>query len=375
MPSHARILIVDDDPENVRLLKAILRTADYEHIDSASNGKIALRYLENYSPDIILLDLMMHGMDGFEFLTQMRAQLPADSYLPVLVLTADNSVTSRERALALGATDFVLRPHETFDVILRVRNLLHTRFLHLEVLGRNELLEGQVRDRTRNLEASQAELKMAQLDVIDRLALVGEHHDDDTGAHTRRVARISRMLSQHLGLPPDDVEMIRRAAPLHDVGKIGVSDTILLKPGKLTDEEFAVIKRHCEIGAQLLSGGRSELLKTARAIALCHHERFDGSGYPNGLNGEAIPLEGRIVAVADVFDALTHERPYKQAWPASEAAQEIKRQSGRQFDPDIVDAFCDLPHEDLIDLQDGHNDRFGSGLSINRVPSSVAVPA
>jgi putative two-component system response regulator len=375
MSSHARFLIVDDDPENVRLLRAILKSADYEHIESAPNGYAALEHLKNYSPDIILLDLMMGGMDGFEFLTRLRAQLPADSYLPVLVLTSDNAVASRERALALGATDFVLRPHETFDVILRVRNLLHARFLHLEVLARNDTLEAQVRERTSHLEESKAELKMAQLDVIDRLALVGEHHDDDTGAHTQRVARISRMLAQHIGMIAEEVEMIRRAAPLHDVGKIGVSDTILLKPGKLTDEEFAVIKRHCEIGAQLLSGGRSELLRTARSIAYSHHERFDGSGYPCGLSGEDIPLEGRIVAIADVFDALTHERPYKGAWPASEAALEIKRQSGRQFDPDIVDAFCQLPHEDLVNVKGAASRKINGSAAFNLPASNLQVPA
>jgi putative two-component system response regulator len=352
MSSHARFLIVDDTPDNVFLLQRILESADYSHIESVSNGAAALEYLKTKTPDLILLDLMMHGMNGFDFLTQLRNLLPADSYLPVLVVTADNSVATRERALALGATDFVLRPHETFDVILRVRNLLHTRFLHLEVLSRNDSLETQVRDRTLHLEESQAELKLAQLDVIDRLALVGEHHDDDTGAHTQRVARISRLLSQRLGLDSDVVEMIRRAAPLHDVGKIGVSDTILLKPGKLTNEEFSTIKKHCEIGAQLLSGGRSELLKVARTIAIAHHERFDGTGYPYGLCGHGIPLEGRIVAVADVFDALTHERPYKKAWTASEAVREIENQSGRQFDPEVVAAFSKLPHDDLVDVEE-----------------------
>ncbi|RYG68953.1 response regulator [bacterium] len=349
MSSHAKFLIVDDDPDNVLLLTKILESANYEHIESANNGLQALKHLRNYSPDLILLDLMMAQMDGFEFLTLLRAQVPADSYLPVLVLTADNSVVSRQKALSLGATDFVLRPHENFDVLLRVRNLLHTRFLHLEVLQRNEILESQVRERTFHLEESQAELKLAQLDVIDRLALVGEHHDDDTGIHTHRVAQVSARLAERLGLPWDEVEMIRRAAPLHDVGKIGISDSILLKPGRLTLEEFGTMKRHCEIGAQLLSGGRSEMLKMAKSIALTHHERFDGTGYPRGLKGDQIPLEGRIVAVADVYDALTHERPYKHAWTPSEAAQEIRKQSGTQFDPRVVMAFCQLSNEELLE--------------------------
>lgn len=309
MASHARLLIVDDNPQNVLLLKRILETGGYDHITGVSSGAQALHWIRHNSPDLILLDLMMSEMDGYEVLTRLRGMVPADSYLPVLVITADTTVRSREKALALGATDYLLRPHETFDVVLRVRNLLQTRFLHLELLRRNENLELQVLERTLHLEESQAELKLAQLDVIDRLALVGEHHDDETGAHTRRVARTSRHLAQRLGLAPEDVELLRRAAPLHDVGKIGVSDTILQKPGKLTPEEFDTMKKHCEMGAQLLSNGRSELMRVARTVAISHHERFDGTGYPAGLGGDTIPLEGRIVAVADVFDALTHNRP------------------------------------------------------------------
>ena len=349
MRSHARLLIVDDNPQNVLLLKRILEVSGYDHITGVSNGAQALHWARYNSPDLILLDLMMHGMDGYEVLTRLREIVPADSFLPVLVITADTTVSSREKALALGATDFLLRPHETFDVTLRVRNLLQTRFFHLELMARNESLEAEVLERTLHLEESQAELKLAQLDVIDRLALVGEHHDDETGAHTQRVARTSRYLAQNLGLKAEDVEMLRRAAPLHDVGKIGISDTILQKPGKLTPEEFDTMKKHCELGAQLLSNGRSELMKVARTVAISHHERFDGTGYPAGLAGDTIPLEGRIVAVADVFDALTHDRPYKRAWSVSDAVAEIESQSGRQFDPDVVEAFCRLKHDKLVD--------------------------
>ena len=326
----------------------ILQNANYSFIEGATNSLDALDTVRHFDPDLILLDLRMSGMDGFEVLAQLRQSLPVDDFLPVLVVTSEPGTESRERALSLGATDFLGRPYEVFDVILRVRNLLQTRFLHLELMARNRSLENQVSDRTDKLMESEQQLKMAQLDVIDRLALVGEHHDDETGAHTRRVARVSRYLAQRLGLEPEVVEMIRRAAPLHDVGKIGVSDTILQKPGRLSNEEFDIMKRHCEIGARLLSEGRSELLKVARTIALCHHERFDGSGYPHGLSGDSIPLEGRVVAIADVFDALTHDRPYKAAWTPEEAVAEIQKQSGRQFDPEIVEAFGELQHQDLV---------------------------
>jgi putative two-component system response regulator len=347
MLSHARILIVDDTPDNVRLMDLTLRTAGYKHIVGIHDGRQVLESTKSFSPDLIILDLMMSPMSGYEVLTHLRQILPADSFLPILVVTADGSSSARERALSLGATDFLVRPHEAFDVILRVRNLLQTRFLHLELMARNQNLEALVKERTLYLEDAQADLKLAQLDVIDRLAVVGEHHDDDTGAHTYRVATMSRSLAIKMGLPDEEVEMIYRSAPLHDVGKIGISDTILLKTGKLTPEEFTLMKRHCEIGAQLLSNGRSELLKVARSIAVSHHERFDGSGYPFGLKGEEIPLAGRIVAVADVFDALTSERPYKRAWSVEEACAEIQSQSGRHFDPAVVEAFCALQPEEL----------------------------
>lgn len=350
MLSHARILIVDDRLDNIELLRQMLGTAGYTAIEGITQPAQALKRVLEFDPDLIVLDLMMSGMDGYTFLQHLAQLVPADAFLPVLVVTADGNIESRRRALSLGATDFVLRPHEVFDVTLRVRNLLRTRFLHLEVLSRNETLESLVTDRTRRLEESREELKLAQLDIVERLALVGEHHDDDTGAHTRRVARTSRLLCQRLGLPSEETEVIRRAAPLHDVGKIGISDAILRKPGKLTPEEFEAMKSHCEIGAALLNDGRSELMRIARNIAISHHERWNGKGYPFGLQSEAIPIEGRIVAVADVFDALTHERPYKAAWTPEDAASEIISQSGAQFDPTIVDVFRDINHQSIVDL-------------------------
>jgi len=225
------------------------------------------------------------------------------------------------------------------EVLLRIRNLLSAWFLHILPQQQNVMLEEKVRERTRELEAS-------QLEVLERLAQAAEFRDDDTGKHTQRVGEMAARVASAMGLPKEQIEYIRQAAPLHDVGKIGISDTILLKPGKLTDEEFETIKEHAAIGARLLTNGHSKLVQLAEIIAHSHHERWDGRGYPQKLKEEEIPIEGRIVAIADVFDALTNERPYKKAWPVGEAQSEIEKQSGKQFDPRVAAALLEILAED-----------------------------
>jgi putative two-component system response regulator len=284
-----------------------------------------------YRPDLILLDLQMPYLDGFAVMKQLRAVVPPGSFLPILVLTADISAQAKRQALAEGASDFLTKPFDATEVILRIQNLLHTRRLHLQLQNENQMLEQKVRERTADLEATQAE-------ILERLALAAEYRDDDTGQHTRRVGQMSAQIARALGLPVGEVDLIQRAAPLHDVGKIAIPDAILLKPGRLTPDEFEIMKTHTTRGAEMLSGGRFPLLQRAEEIALTHHERWDGSGHI-GLRGEVIPLAGRIVTVADVFDALTSERPYKNAWPRAAAIDEIMDQSGRQFDPAVVEAF------------------------------------
>lgn len=329
--SKARILIVDDQPSNVLLLESILQEEDYTTYRSLTDARQALPVFLEYHPDLILLDLQMPHLDGFEVMKQLRAHVPPGAFLPILILTANITPEAKRRALAEGASDFLTKPFDPTEGILRIRNLLQIRYLHLQLQNQNQILEQKVRERT-------AELEETQIEILERLALAAEYRDDDTGEHTQRVGRMSAQIAQSLGLPKEEVELIRRAAPLHDVGKIAIPDSILLKPGKLTPEEFEQMKTHTTLGANMLSGGRFPLLQQAEEIALTHHERWDGAGYM-GLQQETIPLVSRIVTIADVFDALTSERPYKKAWPRAEAIDEIQRQSGRQFEPRLVEAF------------------------------------
>jgi putative two-component system response regulator len=340
---QGRILIVDDQEPNVLLLERLLTGCGFANIMSTTQSARAVPMCAEYDPDILLLDLQMPAPDGFEIMRSLEAQLTGPERLPVLVLTADASPETKRRALSMGASDFVNKPFDVTEVYLRIRNLLHTRYLQKELRRHNVTLEERVRERTRQLEEAQRE-------IVDRLARAAEYRDDNTGEHARRVGRMAGRIAEKLGLEDDFVEQIRRAAPLHDVGKLSLPDAILLKPGKLTWEEFEDMKQHTLVGAEILGRSRSQLLRLSEEIALTHHERWDGTGYPAGLAGEDIPISGRIVAVADVFDALVHDRPYKEAWPASKALAEIQRLSGTHFDPDVVATLADFSLEDLAPL-------------------------
>jgi putative two-component system response regulator len=328
--THARILIVDDEPANVDLLQRLLERHGFSRVETTCDPREAAPLYVKLRPDLILLDLHMPHMDGLAVMDQLN-QLAEASYLPILMLTGDMAPEARREAMSRGAKDFVNKPFHSEEVLLRIRTLLETRFLYLQIQSQNQLLEAKVRERTRELES-------AQIEIIERLAKAAEFRDDNTGQHTERVGQMAALLGREIGLPDSTVSLIRRAAPLHDVGKIGIPDTILLKLGKLTDDEFDVVKTHTRIGARILSGSRFSLLRLAEEIAFSHHERWDGDGYV-GILRDQIPLAGRIVAVADVFDALTQKRPYKAAWPIAEAIAEIERQRSRQFDPEIVEAF------------------------------------
>ena len=329
--TEARVLIVDDEPANIEFLKRVLEPEGYRGLLTTTDPTEVLDLCREEGPDLVLLDLLMPEVDGFEILAGLQEQAEGDGFLPVLVLTSDHTHGTKRRALAGGAKDFLTKPLSPAEVRLRVRNLLETRFLHLELRDQNRILEERVQARTEDLER-------ARFETLERLARAAEYRDDETGEHTRRVGRLAARVAQALGWDDHSCEMIFRVAPLHDVGKIGIPDAILLNPGRLAPAEFEVMQTHTTIGAELLGHSEFPLMHMAEEIALTHHERWDGKGYPRGLSGVSIPRPGRVVSVADTFDALTTARPYKEAWSVERTLHEIRSERGRQFDPDVVDA-------------------------------------
>ncbi len=340
---NSRILIIDDRAENVLLLERMLTEAGYQYLRGITDSRQALNTFTDFNPDLVAIDLRMPHVDGFALLKQFRSRIPDGTFVPMLVLTADNSRKSKQDALSLGAKDFITKPLDRAETLLRIYNLLETRWLHAQLHAQNETLEEKVRERTQQLEE-------AQLEILERLALAAEYRDDCTGRHTRRVGELAALLASSIGLPAEHVELIHRAAPLHDIGKIGIPDGILLKPSKLTPEEYIHIKAHTDIGRIILSGSKFPILRTAERIALYHHERWDGSGYYH-LKAHSIPIEARIVSVVDVFDVITHARPYKAAASIAAAIDLIKEEREKQFDPALVDAFCELQSQpDILRL-------------------------
>jgi putative two-component system response regulator len=328
----SRIFIVDDNLANVVLVERLLDRAGFHDHRSESDSRLAIAAIEEYAPDLILLDLHMPHLDGYEILAQLRRDESEPNFLPILVFTADAGEPARCRALTLGASDFLTKPGNPTEILQRVRNFLRARKMHVALRDQNLDLEVKVRERT-------ADLEEARMEILVHLAKAGEYRDDMTGEHTLRVGQLSGAIAKAIGMGPQQAELVQFAAQLHDIGKIGIPDEILLKPGALTIEEFAIMKRHTEIGGRILETSKAPLLKVAREIALFHHENWDGTGYQSGLRGEEIPLSARIVAVADVYDALTHARPYKKAWTQEDAFDEIRSRSGSKFDPAVVEAF------------------------------------
>lgn len=336
---EARILVIDDVPANVKLVEGILRSDGYTRLLSTVDSRQAIDLYRQQGSDLILLDLNMPHMDGFEVIDAFKS-LDSGYLPPVLVLTAQSEREYRLRALESGARDYVTKPFDRAELLARVRTLLEVELSHKAIRSQNEILEQVVLERTR-------ELRDTQLEIVRRLGRAAEYRDNETGLHIIRMSKISALLGTSAGMNSVQVRLLLNASPMHDVGKIGIPDQILLKPGKLEPHEWEIMKTHAAIGAEILSGHHSELMEMAATIALTHHEKWDGSGYPQGLRGDAIPLVGRIVALADVFDALTSERPYKSAWTVDDAVTFIRENAGTHFDPRLVEHFVDLLPEIL----------------------------
>ncbi len=310
----------------------------------------ALSWAKTHIPDLILTDYKMPNMDGVEF-TQWLRKIPSCTDIPVVIITCLEDKTIRYRALEAGATDFLNKPIDHHECRARCRNLLQLRRQQMIIKDRAKWLEDEIREKT-------YELQLREKETLLRLARAGEYRDEDTGKHVERMARCARLISHELGLPEARCELLEHAAPMHDIGKIGIPDHILLKPGKLSPSEWQAMKTHTRIGYEILRDSPSEFLQTGAVIALNHHERYNGQGYPRGLAGTDIPLEARIVAVSDVFDALMSERPYKKPWTLQQSLDYLKQEKGQHFDPDCVDAFF-ARLDQIVDIQETLRDPVG----------------
>lgn len=361
---NAKVMIVDDEAMNIKILRRLLELEGFTNFVTTSDAPTAISLIRQERPDIVLLDLMMPYVSGLDILADVRGE-DAISFTPIVILTAVTDRETRVRAVELGATDFLNKPIDASELVPRVRNVLVVKSYQDQLREYGNNLEAAVRQRT-------AELENSRRDLIHCLARAAEYRDDDTGQHVLRVGRYTRLIAQAMQLPEEVIETLEQAALLHDIGKIGIPDAVLLKPGKLTEDEFSMmqkhpgfgkriltscssdeekaLRRHAEVGAHILEVGSSRILDMARTIALTHHERWDGSGYPLGLKGNDIPLVGRITAVADVFDALSSRRTYKKAFPLDECFQIMLDSRGTHFDPDVLDAFLSV-RDQVVQVQ------------------------
>lgn len=329
--SNERILIVDDEPANLKLLDRLLGQQGYRNRILIDDPRQVVDRYRQARTDLILLDINMPYLDGFQVMERLMA-LNDPLLPPIVILTAQHGKDFLLRALTAGARDFITKPFDRNELLMRVHNLLQAQLAHRLLHDQKTVLESMVRARTE-------ELYRTRLQIVQRLGMASEYRDEETGNHILRMSHICALLARALGWSDEQCDLILNASPMHDIGKIGIPDSILLKPGKFEPQEWEVMKTHAVIGAKLLEGDDSDLLRMAREIALTHHEKWDGSGYPNGLSGINIPVAGRIAALADVFDALTSERPYKKAWTVEAAWDLIKENRGKHFDPDLVDIF------------------------------------
>ncbi len=337
-----RIAIIDDNLVNLKLMESLVKRAtDFSPRLFQDSGEGLAWCLEN-TPDLLIVDYMMPPPDGLEFIRSFRG-IPANADIPILMITADHEKETRYAALEAGANDFLTKPIDNSEFRARLRNMLSLRRSQKALADRAAWLAEKVAEAT-------SEILDREREMITRLSRAAEFRDPETGAHIMRMAHYSRLIAEQIGLSQEEQDLILAAAPMHDVGKIAIPDHILLKPGRLDETELEIMKTHAEKGYEILRGSKSKMLDLAALIAWTHHEKIDGSGYPRGLKGEDIPIQGRIVAVADVFDALTSERPYKQAWEIERAIQWLREGEGQHFDPVCVEAFL-ARRDDFLEIK------------------------
>lgn len=367
----SKILIIDDEPLNIRVVQKCLRHAGYDNVVTTTDPRATTELIRTERPDVILLDLMMPHLNGLQLLEVIRGDRRLH-HIPVLILTATGDDDIKDQALRCGATDFLAKPIRPVELLARLRNALFVKAHHDNLSAYSTRLEQEVRQRT-------AELEQTRQEVIRVLACAAEYRDKETGNHVLRVGRFSALIARQLGFSPSRIDLIGQAAILHDVGKIGIPDSILLKPDKLSEAEKEVMRQHCEYGLKILRciptcghwklnqfdhSQFSPVLRIAATISISHHEKWDGTGYPHGLKGEQIPIEGRIVAVADVFDALSSQRRYKDRYPLDECFAILEEGRAKHFDPEILSAFCeDMPEviaiaRELADESAPHNSEY-----------------
>lgn len=363
MEKNNKILIVDDEEQNIRLMSSLLEAMEYK-TEAASNGEEAIKKIRECKPDLVLLDIMMPGMDGFEVCTKIK-ESPDIQHIPVVMVTALADRNSKLKGLDVGANDFLTKPIDRSELMLRVKNLLKIKEFEDFMIQHNQMLEIEVEKRTHELRGAMNEIekshkatKDSYVETIYRLTLAAEYKDEDTAVHIKRISHYCRVIALKLGAGHDFIDTIFYASPMHDIGKIGIPDSILLKPGKLSDDEFGVMKKHTTIGAKILKESNSHYLSSAEDIALSHHERWDGRGYPHGLKKEEIPLMGRIMNLVDQYDALRSKRPYKSALSHEKTCEILIKGDGRtmpgHFDPGVLESFASAEAE-FNDIFENHS--------------------
>ncbi len=353
--AKAKILVADDDALQRQLYTDMIKEIGHECL-TVENGTEALEKTKDFRPDLIIVDVVMPGLDGFE-VTKRLKQDPSTAHVPVIIVTMLSDRESRLKGLEYGADDLLSKPVDPVELRVRIKNLLKVKRFEDFLMDHGRMLEGEVISKSLELEKAYEEIRHGYIETVYRLTLAAEYRDKETGTHIKRISLYSQMLARFLGLDESEAEAIFFASPMHDVGKIGIPDSVLLKNGPLTEQEFEIMKKHTVIGARILDGSDSEILKTACEIARSHHERWDGNGYPDGLMSESIPMSARIVHICDIYDALRSVRPYKTSLGHEETCRMIREES-MHFDPRVLEAFNDC-HKEFRRIFDENRDEEG----------------